>query len=86
MKEAIQENKGILAAVLVIGIAATAFASTQTSLLNSVTGETNSHSGDAMEAGDAMKAQEDLGSTSGEAMDSEGSMNDSMMDNDSMEQ
>jgi len=94
MRELFEKNKMAVVTILVIGLAATIFASTQTDLFNSVTGETNDHSGDAMEAGQAMQAQEDLGKESTEEgsmdsndfMDANDSMNDSMAENGSMEQ
>lgn len=92
MRQAVEENKVVIAAVLVIGLLG-AVAATQTDIVESVTGSSGDHSGDAMQAqGDAMKAQgdameaegeamdsnEDAMESSGDAMDSEDSMNDSI--------
>jgi hypothetical protein len=84
MIKQLQENKFLVAVLLVVGIGGVLTA-TQTDLIDSVTGEEpQDHSGEAMEAGQAMKAQEDLGEESmdsGDSMDSEDSMNGSMMEN-----
>ncbi len=87
MIEELKKNKFLLAVLLVVGIGGVVFAAIQTDLIDSVTGEEpQDHSGEAMEAGEAMKAQDDLGeeSTDSDSMDSGGSMNDSVDSNDSM--
>jgi opacity protein-like surface antigen len=79
MREALNENKALIAIVLLIGIAGAVFAATQTDIANSVTGTSVDQRGDAMQAqGDAMKAEDDPMESSGDGTDSEDSMNDSM--------
>jgi len=98
MKETIQENKSLIAVVLVLGLTGAVFAVNQTDIISSVTGTSGEEHGDAMQAqgdameaqGDAMKADGDTMESEGDSMDSNGSMdsetmgNDSMMENDSM--
>lgn len=88
MRELLNENKGIVAVVLLLGISGAVFASTQTDVLSSLTGDPDEpvEQGDAMKAqGDAMEAQGDAMESEGDSMDSEGSMeNESMHSNDSM--
>lgn len=78
MKEALEENKKIIAGALLVSVVG-AVVATQTGMIESVTG--NDHSGDAMEAGDAMQAQGDAMRAQEDAMESDGSMN----SNDSMD-
>lgn len=96
MIEEFKQNKVLAAAVLIVGIGGV-LAATQTNLINSVIGEGQSDddSVDAMEAGQAMRAQENLGEEStddstdpgdsmNDSLNSTDSMNDSMMENESM--
>lgn len=93
MKETIQENKSLIAVVLVLGLTGAVFAVNQTDIISSVTGtsgeeheDTMQAQGDAMEAqGDAMKAEEDAMGSESDSMDSNSSMESETMSNDSMD-
>lgn len=72
MRRVVEDNKMILAAILVVGILG-ALVATQTDVVNSVTETSGDQHGDAMHAqGDAMEAEGDAMETEEDAMDSEG--------------
>jgi hypothetical protein len=82
MREKVQQNKAVLAAALLIAVGGVTLAATQTDVFSPGTESPQGQSGVTTGAGDAMRAQEDLGETnSGDAVDD--SMNDSNTENES---